>query len=103
MESAIDWLLNEIQGQGWGFIKVSIPKEVIHQAKTKEYQLVEKAIEFGVLMDTDQLRFDYDNYCTLVEQFYAEELKSEKVILKVPKEDAAIILPYDQINSQKND
>ena len=92
MESAIDWLLNEVQGQGWGFIKVSIPKEVIHQAKTKEYQLVEKAIEFGLLIESDQLKFDYDNYCTLVEQFYAEELKSEiqkkpRIVIS-PKEEA---------------
>lgn len=100
MESAIDWLLNEVQGQGWGFIKVSIPKEVIHQAKTKEYQLVEKAIEFGLLIESDQLKFDYDNYCTLVEQFYAEELKSEiqkkPRIMISPKEEAKeLVFKFD--------
>lgn len=46
-QTSVDWLLEQIQGQGWGFITISIPKEIIHQARKMNEQELKGAYEHG--------------------------------------------------------
>lgn len=77
--TSIDWLVEEIEKQGWGYIKISIPKEIVHQAKTKHEEELKGAYEHG--SDDENCRLsdgamapDYEN----ADEFYEGEYGGRK-------------------------
>lgn len=77
--TSIDWLVEEIEKQGWGYIKISIPKEIIHQAKTKHEEELKGAYKHG--SDDENCRLsdgamapDYEN----ADEFYEGEYGGDK-------------------------
>lgn len=63
MKTAVDWLIEEIEKQGFGYIKISIPKEIKHQAKTMQK---EQAVKFAE-------GFLYDKRDITAKQYYKEK------------------------------
>ncbi len=63
MITAVEWLLQKVNGFSWGEFRIDIPKEVIAEAKQMEKEQIIKAVDFN---------FEYSNsgYPTLGEQYY---------------------------------
>lgn len=47
MKTAVDYLIEELNGKGWGNISISIPEELIRQAKEREQIQIESAFLEG--------------------------------------------------------
>ena len=45
--TAVDFLIQELNGKGWGDVSISIPEELIKQAKAKEQIQIESAFLDG--------------------------------------------------------
>lgn len=72
-KTSIDFLIEEIEKQGWGFIKISIPKELIYMAKVKHKEELKDAYEWGRAdeknLQEDIVAPEYNN----AEEFYEGE------------------------------
>ncbi len=63
-QTAVDWLLEKVNGFSWGEFRIDIPKEVIAEAKQMEREQIIKAVDSN---------FEYilnSGYPTLGEQYY---------------------------------
>lgn len=72
--TSIDWLVEEIEKQGWGFIKISIPKELIHQAKMKHSIELKGAYKAGsddenCRLSDGAMSYEYED----ADEFYLKE------------------------------
>jgi hypothetical protein len=46
-KTAVDWLLEQVNNKGWGDYMISIPVEIIEQAKAMEKQQIMNAVDYG--------------------------------------------------------
>jgi hypothetical protein len=71
MITAVEWLLQKVNGFSWGEFRIDIPKEVIAEAKQMEKEQIIKAVDSN---------FEYSNsgYPTLGEQYYNQKYNKQR-------------------------
>lgn len=47
-QTAVEWLLQQVNGTGWGNFRIDIPKEIIEQAKQMEKEQIIQARDNGI-------------------------------------------------------
>jgi len=58
-KTAVDWLLEQVNNKGWGGYMISIPVEIIKQAKAMEKKQIIEALEYG---ESDWGHLDGEKY-----------------------------------------
>jgi len=74
-QTAIDWLVSQLNNMSWGHISIDVPKEMIEQAKQMEKQhIIDAANQFEF---QDIHGYGICDTITKGEQYYLETFKKD--------------------------